>query len=115
MFVLSNKKIPSEHADSIIPFLQQLKCDYGVPVACVHDMETGILKFTTPEGHEQILCQLLFVIIEIFGNVIIITCCFTDEFSDFTRFRYIFTMPEPGLPTWGWNVTYFDDFSAQTE
>ncbi|MCP4347660.1 MAG: transposase [Desulfobacterales bacterium] len=43
-FVLGNIKIPSEHADSIVPFLQQLKCDYGVPIACVHDMGTGILK-----------------------------------------------------------------------
>ena len=43
-FVLGNIKIPSEHADSIIPFLQQLKGDYGVPIACVHDMGTGILK-----------------------------------------------------------------------
>jgi len=43
-FVLGNIKIPSEHSDSIVPFLQQLKCDYGVPIACVHDMGTGILK-----------------------------------------------------------------------
>jgi hypothetical protein len=43
-FVLGNIKIPSEHADSIVPFLQQLKWDYGVPIACVHDMGTGILK-----------------------------------------------------------------------
>ena len=43
-FVLGNIKIPSEHADSIVSFLQQLKCDYGVPIACVHDMGTGILK-----------------------------------------------------------------------
>ena len=43
-FVLGNIKIPSEHADSIVPFLQQLKCDYGMPIACVHDMGTGILK-----------------------------------------------------------------------
>jgi len=43
-FVLANVKVPSEHADHIIPFLQQLKKDYGVPIACVHDMGTGILK-----------------------------------------------------------------------
>jgi hypothetical protein len=43
-FVLGNIKIPSENADKIVPFLQQLKCDYGVPIACVHDMGTGILK-----------------------------------------------------------------------
>jgi len=43
-FVLANVKIPSEHADHIAPFLRQLKSDYGVPIACVHDMGTGICK-----------------------------------------------------------------------
>lgn len=42
--VLANVKIPSEHADHIAPFLQQLKRDYGYPIACVHDMGTGICK-----------------------------------------------------------------------
>ncbi|MEA2060769.1 MAG: transposase, partial [Thermodesulfobacteriota bacterium] len=42
--VLANVKIPSEHADHIIPFLQQLQDNYGTPVACVHDMGTGICK-----------------------------------------------------------------------
>ena len=43
-FVLANVKLPSEHADHIIPFLHKLKADYGVPAACVHDMGTGICK-----------------------------------------------------------------------
>lgn len=43
-FVLGNVKLPSEHADYIIPFLHQLRSDYGEPIACVHDMGTGILK-----------------------------------------------------------------------
>lgn len=43
-FVLANVKIPSEHADHIIPFLRQLEEDYGRPQACVHDMGTGISK-----------------------------------------------------------------------
>lgn len=42
--VLANVKVPSEHADYIIPFLQGLKSDYGAPRACVHDMGAGILK-----------------------------------------------------------------------
>lgn len=62
-FVLSNIKIPSEHADSIIPFLQQLKRDYGVPVACIHDMGAGILKAVAkvfPEAHDFI-CHFHFL------------------------------------------------------
>lgn len=43
-FVLDNVKLPSERADHIIPFLRQLRSDYGQPVACVHDMGTGICK-----------------------------------------------------------------------
>jgi hypothetical protein len=42
--VLANVKLPSEHADHIVPFLQNLKADYGTPRACVHDMGSGILK-----------------------------------------------------------------------
>jgi hypothetical protein len=42
--VLANVKLPSEHADHIVPFLRKLKTDYGTPRACVHDMGSGILK-----------------------------------------------------------------------
>lgn len=42
--VLANVKVPSEHADHIIPFLRKLKADYGTPKACVHDMGVGICK-----------------------------------------------------------------------
>ncbi len=42
--VLANVKLPSEHADHIVPFLQEFKTDYGTPAACVHDMGGGILK-----------------------------------------------------------------------
>jgi hypothetical protein len=42
--VLANVKIPSEHADHITPFLRQLQNDYGDPIACVHDMGTGLCK-----------------------------------------------------------------------
>ncbi len=42
--VLANVKVPSEHAAQIIPFLEKIKDDYGDPIACVHDMGTGICK-----------------------------------------------------------------------
>jgi hypothetical protein len=42
--VLANIKIPSEHADHIIPFLNDIKDSYGTPRACVHDMGYGICK-----------------------------------------------------------------------
>jgi len=40
--VLANIKIPSEHADHIVPFLKDIKETYGTPRACVHDMGYGI-------------------------------------------------------------------------
>jgi hypothetical protein len=43
-FVLGNVKLPSEGSDFVIPFLKQLQSDYGAPIACVHDMGTGICK-----------------------------------------------------------------------
>lgn len=43
-FVLSNRKIPSESAEHIEPFLLDLKRDFGVPIACVHDMGKGICR-----------------------------------------------------------------------
>jgi hypothetical protein len=42
--VLANVKVPSEHAEGIIPFLEKIKSHYGDPIACVHDMGTGICK-----------------------------------------------------------------------
>lgn len=45
--VLANVKLPSEHADYIVPFLQKVQADYGAPRACVHDMGTGISKAVT--------------------------------------------------------------------
>ena len=42
--VLANVKVPSEHATQITPFLKKIKDDYGDPIACVHDMGTGICK-----------------------------------------------------------------------
>lgn len=42
--VLANIKIPSEHANHIVPFLKEIKETYGTPRACVHDMGSGICK-----------------------------------------------------------------------
>jgi hypothetical protein len=41
--VLGNVKVPSEKAEQLIPFLEEIKRRYGVPLAAVHDMGTGIL------------------------------------------------------------------------
>ena len=45
--VLDNVKVPSENADHIIPFLEKIKKNYGIPKASVHDMGTGICKAVT--------------------------------------------------------------------
>lgn len=42
--VLDNIKLPSEKAELIIPFLRQIKRQYGEPIALVHDMGRGILS-----------------------------------------------------------------------
>jgi len=42
--VLGNRKMPTEDSQYIIPLLQQLKSDYGMPIGCVHDMGRAILK-----------------------------------------------------------------------
>jgi ribosomal protein S20 len=42
--VLANVKMPSEHAEYIAPFLRKIDHTYGSPLACVHDMGTGICK-----------------------------------------------------------------------
>lgn len=40
--VLDNRKLPSENAEDLIPFLQGIKTAYGVPLAVVSDMGKGI-------------------------------------------------------------------------
>ncbi len=42
--VLGNRKMPTEESQYIIPLLQRLKSDYGMPIGCVHDMGNAILK-----------------------------------------------------------------------
>jgi hypothetical protein len=61
--VLANKKLPSEHSDYIIPFLQRLKADYGVPLACVRDMGSGIGKAVQEvfPGINDFICHFHFL------------------------------------------------------
>jgi hypothetical protein len=61
--VLANVKIPSEHADHIVPFLEHLQKDYGTPIACVHDMGTGICKAVTRvfPGIRDFVCHFHFL------------------------------------------------------
>lgn len=62
-FVLNNVKLPSEHADHIVPFLKKLKADYGTPLACVHDMGSGILKAVAQAfpGTRDFICHFHFL------------------------------------------------------
>lgn len=41
--VLGNVKVPGEKTQEIIPFLEEIRCRYGIPLAVVHDMGAGIL------------------------------------------------------------------------
>lgn len=61
--VLANVKLPSEHADHIIPFLQRLETDYGAPLACVHDMGTAIGKAVAAvfPGIRDFICHFHFL------------------------------------------------------
>ncbi len=61
--VLDNIKIPSERADLIVPFLRQIKRQYGDPIALVHDMGQGILSAvkTVFEGIPDFICHFHFL------------------------------------------------------
>jgi len=61
--VLANIKLPSEHSEHIIPFLRKLQGDYGTPLACVHDMGTGILKAVAEvfPGIRDFICHFHFL------------------------------------------------------
>ena len=61
--VLSNIKIPSENADHIITFLQDIKTNYGIPTACVHDMGIGICKAVSKvfPGIRDFICHFHFL------------------------------------------------------
>lgn len=61
--VLANVKLPSEHSDHIIPFIRKLRSNYGAPVACVHDMGSGILKAVAEvfPGVRDFICHFHFL------------------------------------------------------
>ncbi len=58
--VLSNAKIDTEHSDSIAPFLNEIKENFGEPLRVVQDMGQGIMK----------------AVKEVFPDVIILICHF---------------------------------------
>ena len=61
--VLENVKLPSERADLLIPFLRQIKGQYGEPIALVHDMGKGILSAieTVFPGKPDFICHFHFL------------------------------------------------------
>jgi len=61
--VLGNVKLPGEKADSIRPFLENLKDRFGIPVACVHDMGQGICGAVADvfKGVPDFICHFHFL------------------------------------------------------
>ena len=61
--VLGNVKVPSEKTEQIIPFLEEIKSRYGVPVAMVHDMGPGILAAVKAvfDGVPDFICHFHFL------------------------------------------------------
>jgi hypothetical protein len=61
--VLGNVKLPSEKAEMIIPFLEQIKRLFGEPIASVHDMGAGILNAVAKvfPGRPDFICHYHFL------------------------------------------------------
>lgn len=61
--VLGNIKLPSEHQDHIVPFLQRIKETFGIPLALVHDLGRGILKAVAKvfPGVPDFICHFHFL------------------------------------------------------
>jgi len=61
--VLGNVKLPSERAEKIIPFLQNIKRRFGNPIALVHDMGSGILRAVQKvfENTPDFICHFHFL------------------------------------------------------
>lgn len=61
--VLGNVKLPSEKAEMIIPFLEQIKRLFGEPIASVHDMGKGILRAVAKvfPGRPDYICHYHFL------------------------------------------------------
>lgn len=61
--VLDNIKAPSEKSEHLIPFLEEVKADYGEPLAMVHDMGRAIQKAvdTVFPGIADYICHFHFL------------------------------------------------------
>ncbi len=61
--VLGNVKLPAEDEAHIVPFLQRLREAFGVPLALVHDMGSGILKAVAKvfPGVADFICHFHFL------------------------------------------------------
>ena len=61
--VLDNIKLPSEKSEKIIPFLKRIKNAFGIPLALVHDMGSGILQSieTVFKGIADFICHYHFL------------------------------------------------------
>ena len=61
--VLGNVKVPSEKAEQLVPFLEELQHRYGVPLAAVHDMGAGILAAVQQvfSGIPDFICHFHFL------------------------------------------------------
>ena len=61
--ILGNIKLPSEKAELIIPFLKQIRRDYGDPAALVHDMGKGIMLAVSEvfPGTPDFICHFHFL------------------------------------------------------
>ena len=61
--VLGNIKLPSESKTHIVPFLERIKSAFGVPLALVHDMGSGILASVAKvfPGVPDFICHFHFL------------------------------------------------------
>lgn len=61
--VLGNIKIPSEKKELLVPFFEQLRAQYGTPLALVHDMGKGILAAVEEvfPGAPDFICHFHFL------------------------------------------------------
>lgn len=61
--VLDNIKLPSEKAELLIPFLRDIRRQYGNPIALVHDMGKGILSAVDAvfKGVPDFICHFHFL------------------------------------------------------
>ena len=61
--VLGNVKLPAEEEKHIVPFLERIKKNFGLPLALVHDMGKGILKAVASvfPGIPDFICHFHFL------------------------------------------------------